>query len=142
MGSPHTGTFVITAEIDSGFVAKDDLVSFRCSPVSSHPSPPTPHSSMGGCKGSTCNGRRDPKCPSARRHRMVQEDTGDPSEGATCAWMMANEAIGCTRAFFTMWWSSRRLVCRGRPEPGLSVNDIFQIHWLQNFLITQTERPN
>ncbi|GFV31588.1 hypothetical protein TNCV_713561 [Trichonephila clavipes] len=28
-------TLVITADIESGFVAKDDLVPFRCSPVSS-----------------------------------------------------------------------------------------------------------
>ncbi|GFW68349.1 uncharacterized protein TNCV_2263381 [Trichonephila clavipes] len=49
MGFPHTNTTVITAEIESGFVAKDDLVPFlesgfvtkddlvpfRCSPVSS-----------------------------------------------------------------------------------------------------------
>ncbi|GFU71823.1 uncharacterized protein TNCV_2033641 [Trichonephila clavipes] len=33
-GSPHTNTIIITAEIESGFVAKDDLVPFRCSPVS------------------------------------------------------------------------------------------------------------
>ncbi|GFS79192.1 hypothetical protein TNCV_4408851 [Trichonephila clavipes] len=33
--SPHRNTNVITVEIDSGFVvAKDDLVPFRCSPVS------------------------------------------------------------------------------------------------------------
>ncbi|GFS65380.1 uncharacterized protein TNCV_2451861 [Trichonephila clavipes] len=38
-----------------------------------------------GIKGSTCNGHRNPKCPSARRHRMVREDTGAPSEGATSA---------------------------------------------------------
>ncbi|GFY19842.1 uncharacterized protein TNCV_2145351 [Trichonephila clavipes] len=31
----HTNTIVISAEIESGFVAKDDLVSFRGSPVSS-----------------------------------------------------------------------------------------------------------
>ncbi|GFU51063.1 hypothetical protein TNCV_4695121 [Trichonephila clavipes] len=36
--------------------------------------------SMGGRKGSTRNGSRDPKCPSARRLRTVQEDTGAPSE--------------------------------------------------------------
>ncbi|GFU56324.1 uncharacterized protein TNCV_582581 [Trichonephila clavipes] len=29
-----------------------------------------------GVNGSTRNGRRDQKCPSARRHRMVREDTG------------------------------------------------------------------
>ncbi|GFU09230.1 uncharacterized protein TNCV_1122371 [Trichonephila clavipes] len=38
-------------------------------------------------KGSTCNGRRDPKCPLARRLRIVREDTGAPCEGATCACM-------------------------------------------------------
>ncbi|GFV26759.1 uncharacterized protein TNCV_2098941 [Trichonephila clavipes] len=32
-GSPHTNTIVITAEIEYGFVGKDDLVPFRCSPV-------------------------------------------------------------------------------------------------------------
>ncbi|GFU86586.1 uncharacterized protein TNCV_4480221 [Trichonephila clavipes] len=79
-------------------------------------------------KGSTRSGYRDPKCPSARRLRMVREDTGASSEGATCAWMAANEAVGCTRGFITMWWPSRRLVRRVRPEPGLSVNDIFRIH--------------
>ncbi|GFX44040.1 hypothetical protein TNCV_4118361 [Trichonephila clavipes] len=29
------------------------------------------------------------------------------SDGAICAWMMADEAVGCTRVFLTMWWSSR-----------------------------------
>ncbi|GFT78046.1 uncharacterized protein TNCV_2820551 [Trichonephila clavipes] len=57
-------------------------------------------------KGSTRNGRRDPICPSVRRLRMVREDTGVPNEGATCAWMAADEAVGCTRAFLTMWRSS------------------------------------
>ncbi|GFY13129.1 histone acetyltransferase p300 [Trichonephila clavipes] len=51
-------------------------------------------------KGSTRNGRRDSKCPSARSLRMIREDTRTPSEGATCAWMAADEAFGCTRAFF------------------------------------------
>ncbi|GFX44150.1 uncharacterized protein TNCV_4119461 [Trichonephila clavipes] len=60
--------------------------------------------------------------------RMVREDTGATSEGATCAWMAADKAVGCTRAFFTMWWPSRRLVCQGRPERGLHVNDISWIH--------------
>ncbi|GFY32342.1 hypothetical protein TNCV_3558501 [Trichonephila clavipes] len=31
-------------------------------------------------KGSTRNGRHDPKCPSARHLRMVREDTGAPVE--------------------------------------------------------------
>ncbi|GFX72964.1 hypothetical protein TNCV_2814041 [Trichonephila clavipes] len=35
-------------------------------------------------KGSSRNGHRDSKCPSARRICMVQEDTRAPSEGATC----------------------------------------------------------
>ncbi|GFV36932.1 hypothetical protein TNCV_1940181 [Trichonephila clavipes] len=35
MGSPHTNTAVITAEIESGFVAKDDLIPFHCSLISS-----------------------------------------------------------------------------------------------------------
>ncbi|GFX20072.1 uncharacterized protein TNCV_1436321 [Trichonephila clavipes] len=52
-----------------------------------------------GVKGSTRNGRRDPKCPSTRRLRMIREDTGAPSEGATCARMAAHETVGCTRAF-------------------------------------------
>ncbi|GFX19836.1 DUF4817 domain-containing protein [Trichonephila clavipes] len=68
-----------------------------------------------GVKGNARNGRRDPKCPSARRLCMVREDTGARSEGATCAWMAADETVGCTRAFLMMWRSSRRLVCRGRP---------------------------
>ncbi|GFS93181.1 uncharacterized protein TNCV_1051851 [Trichonephila clavipes] len=77
-----------------------------------------------GVKGSTRNGCRDPICLSARRFHMVRQDTGSPIEDATCAWMAADEAVGCTRAFLTMWWSSRLLVCRGRPEPDLRVNGI------------------
>ncbi|GFU27942.1 uncharacterized protein TNCV_3153071 [Trichonephila clavipes] len=110
--SPHTNTIVITAEIESGFVTKDDLVPFRCSPFSSFMAPLQTEASMGGCQESTRNGRRDPRCPSARRLRMVRENTGAPSEGATCAWMAVDEEVGCTRAYLTMWRSSRRLVCR------------------------------
>ncbi|GFU54418.1 hypothetical protein TNCV_3977211 [Trichonephila clavipes] len=33
-GSSHTNTIVIAAEIESGLVAKDDMVQLRCSPVS------------------------------------------------------------------------------------------------------------
>ncbi|GFT93197.1 uncharacterized protein TNCV_2710491 [Trichonephila clavipes] len=64
-----------------------------------------------GVRGSTRNGLHDFKCPSARRLRRVREDTGAPNEGAACAWMEAVEAVGCTRAFLTMWRCSRRLVC-------------------------------
>ncbi|GFX23687.1 uncharacterized protein TNCV_3596291 [Trichonephila clavipes] len=92
--------------------------------------------------GSTRNGHHDIKCPSARRLRMVRKDTGTPSSGAICAWMAAAEAVGCTCVFLTMWWSSRRLVCRGHPEPGLHVNDISRIHWFQHLLTTQSEWPN
>ncbi|GFU26116.1 uncharacterized protein TNCV_5105661 [Trichonephila clavipes] len=95
-----------------------------------------------GVKGSTRTGRRDHKCPSARRLRMVREDTEALCEGATCAWMTADEAVGCTRAFITMWWSSRRLVDRGRLEPGLHVNDNSRIHWSQHLFTTQSEWPN
>ncbi|GFX16921.1 uncharacterized protein TNCV_2518991 [Trichonephila clavipes] len=77
-----------------------------------------------------------------RRLRMVREDTRAPSEDATCAWMAAYEAVGCTRAFLTMWRSSRRLVCRGRSEPGLRVNYIFRIHLSQHLFTTQPEWPN
>ncbi|GFW97923.1 hypothetical protein TNCV_2599621 [Trichonephila clavipes] len=40
---------------------------------------------------------------------MFREDTGAPGEGATYAWMVADEAVGGARAFLTMWRSSRRL---------------------------------
>ncbi|GFX31543.1 uncharacterized protein TNCV_687911 [Trichonephila clavipes] len=93
-----------------------------------------------GVKGSTRNGRRDPKCPSVRNLRLVREDTR--SDGVICAWMTTDEVVGCTCAFLTMWWSSQRLVCRGRPEPGLRVNDISRIHWSQHLFTTQSERPN
>ncbi|GFU24539.1 uncharacterized protein TNCV_2264911 [Trichonephila clavipes] len=73
---------------------------------------------------------------------MVREDTGAPSEGAISAWMAADEAVGCTRAFLIMWWSFRRLVCQGCPETGLRVNDISRIYWSQHLLTTQSERPN
>ncbi|GFX10562.1 uncharacterized protein TNCV_2583831 [Trichonephila clavipes] len=95
-----------------------------------------------GVKRSTRNGRHDSKCPSARCLRMVREDTGAPNEGATCASMADDEAVDCTRAFLTMWRSSRRLVCRECPEPGVRVNDISWIHWSQHLLTTQSERPN
>ncbi|GFT49636.1 uncharacterized protein TNCV_3367791 [Trichonephila clavipes] len=95
-----------------------------------------------GVKRSTRNERRDPKCPSARRLQMVQEDIEVPNEGATCAWMVVDEVVDCTRAFLTMWRSSRRLLCRRHPEPGLRVNDISQIHWSQHLFTIQSKRPN
>ncbi|GFS68647.1 uncharacterized protein TNCV_1958781 [Trichonephila clavipes] len=89
-----------------------------------------------GVKCSKSNGSRDSKCTSIRRLCMIREDTGVPNEGATCAWTAADESVGCTRAFLTMWRSCRGLVYRGWPEPGLRVNDIFWIHWSQHFLTT------
>ncbi|GFT00419.1 uncharacterized protein TNCV_1981601 [Trichonephila clavipes] len=94
---------------------------------------------IGGVDGRTRNGLRDAKCPSARR---LREDTEAPSEGATCAWLTANEAVGCARAFLSMGLSSQRLICRGHPEPGLRVNDISRIHRSQHLLTTESERPN
>ncbi|GFX00169.1 hypothetical protein TNCV_296581 [Trichonephila clavipes] len=81
MGTPLTNTIVITAQIESGFVAKDDLAPFHFSPVSSCVAPLQTEASM------------------------VREDTDDPNEGATSAWMAADETVGCTRVFLTMWWS-------------------------------------
>ncbi|GFX05722.1 hypothetical protein TNCV_3198391 [Trichonephila clavipes] len=50
-GSPHTNTIVITAEIESGFVVRDDMVPFCCSPVSSCVAPFQTETSMGGRQG-------------------------------------------------------------------------------------------
>ncbi|GFU20400.1 uncharacterized protein TNCV_2521711 [Trichonephila clavipes] len=89
-----------------------------------------------GFKGSTRNVRRDPKCPTTSHFCMVRENTRVPSEGVTYAWMAEDEAFGCTRAFLTIWGSSRRLVFRC-PEPGLRVTDITQIHYYPHLLTTQ-----
>ncbi|GFV54855.1 hypothetical protein TNCV_3683801 [Trichonephila clavipes] len=69
---------VRAAEIESGFIAKADRVPYRCSPVSSCAAPPRRRRRWVGVKDSTRNGRHDPKCPSGRRLRMIQEDTGTP----------------------------------------------------------------
>ncbi|GFW79232.1 hypothetical protein TNCV_2476391 [Trichonephila clavipes] len=50
-----------------------------------------------GVKGNTRNGCHFPKRLSPRRLGMVREDTGILTEGATCAWRAAEEAIGFTR---------------------------------------------
>ncbi|GFV12991.1 hypothetical protein TNCV_3175261 [Trichonephila clavipes] len=47
-GPPHTNTIVITAEIESGLVAKDDLIPFCCSLVSSCVAPLQTEASMSG----------------------------------------------------------------------------------------------
>ncbi|GFT23136.1 uncharacterized protein TNCV_1858661 [Trichonephila clavipes] len=95
-----------------------------------------------GVKGSTRNGPYDPNCHSARLLFMIRKDPVASSEGATSAWMVADDAFGFTRAFLTMWRTSRRLVCGGRPEPGLHANDISRIHWSLYLLTKQSERPN
>ncbi|GFW00982.1 uncharacterized protein TNCV_1762201 [Trichonephila clavipes] len=64
----------------------------------------------------------------------------DPNEGATCAWIAADEAVGCTSAFLMKRRSSRRLICRGRSGSGLRENDNAPIPWSQHFLTTQSER--
>ncbi|GFW18039.1 uncharacterized protein TNCV_2281431 [Trichonephila clavipes] len=73
---------------------------------------------------------------------MVREETGAPSRGATCAWMVAIEAVGGTRTFLTMGRSFRRLISRGCPESGLRVNDTSRIHQSQHLLTTQSKRPD
>ncbi|GFX49841.1 uncharacterized protein TNCV_3073941 [Trichonephila clavipes] len=145
---PHTITPAV-GPIESGFVVKDALVEtglqrngFRCSPVSSCVASLQTEASMGGRQDQHTNGWRDPKCHSTRHLRMVREDTGAPNEGATCAWKVADEAVSFMRAFLKMWRSSRRLVCRGRSEPGLRVNGIYRINWSQQLLKTQSERSN
>ncbi|GFV79600.1 uncharacterized protein TNCV_1724251 [Trichonephila clavipes] len=60
---------------------------------------------------------------------MAREDTWAPTEGATFAWMTADEAVGYKRAVLTMWLSSRQLACRRCSEPGLRIQDISRIHW-------------
>ncbi|GFT19725.1 hypothetical protein TNCV_1594441 [Trichonephila clavipes] len=59
----------ITAEIESGFIAKGNMALFRCSQF-----PRVWHHSKRRCRwvgvmGSTRNGRRDPKSTSSRRFR-------------------------------------------------------------------------
>ncbi|GFS70037.1 uncharacterized protein TNCV_748121 [Trichonephila clavipes] len=87
-GSPHTKTIVITAEIEYRFLCVCVLKTnwFHSAAVQF---PCARHHSKWRCrwvgvKSSTRNVQRDPKCPSARRLRMVREDTGDPSEGYLC----------------------------------------------------------
>ncbi|GFU78908.1 uncharacterized protein TNCV_307491 [Trichonephila clavipes] len=98
--SPPKNTIVITVEIESGF-ASLKTTWFHSVAVQF---PRAWHNSKRrrqwvGVKCSTRNGRRDPKCPSAWRLRMVREDTGALNEDAICAWMAADEAVGCIRAF-------------------------------------------
>ncbi|GFU31484.1 uncharacterized protein TNCV_3539051 [Trichonephila clavipes] len=135
MGSPHTSTIVITVVKTSWFYP----VSVQFPRARHHTKP---RCSWVGIKGSTCNGHHDPKFLSVRHVCMGQEDTGAPSEGATGTRKAADEAVGFACPLLTMWLSSRRLVCRGRLEPGVRVNDICRNHWSQNQLTTKPDRPN
>ncbi|GFX77556.1 uncharacterized protein TNCV_4026061 [Trichonephila clavipes] len=103
MRFPHTNTIVITAEIESGY-ASLKTTWFHSTAIQF---PRARHHSKRrrrwvGVKGSTRNRCYDSKCPSARLFRMVREDTGAPSEGATCALMATDKAVGCIRAFLRM----------------------------------------
>ncbi|GFX50901.1 hypothetical protein TNCV_2732521 [Trichonephila clavipes] len=51
---------------------------------------------VGGVIGSSDNGNRDTKCPSARPLAMFWEDTGARSEGTAYAWIATNETVGST----------------------------------------------
>ncbi|GFW63641.1 hypothetical protein TNCV_4329291 [Trichonephila clavipes] len=89
--SPHTNTIVITAEIESGLVAKDDLVPFHCSAVSSCVAPlQTRRRRWVDVKGSTRNGRRDPNVFQPGAFVWFGK-TQAPREGATCACVAADE---------------------------------------------------
>lgn len=62
-----------------------------------------------GVNGSTRNGRRETKCPSARRLEMVLAETGTCNDGATCLWMVDNEEVGSIRTVggsdgLVYWW--------------------------------------
>ncbi|GFW24097.1 uncharacterized protein TNCV_4951411 [Trichonephila clavipes] len=70
------------------------------------------------------------------------EKTQGPLVKVQTPWMAADEAVACMCAFLTMWRSSRLLICRRYPEPGLRVNDISRIHLSQNLLRTRSELPN
>ncbi|GFT51720.1 uncharacterized protein TNCV_4870411 [Trichonephila clavipes] len=91
---------------------------------------------MGASRATHVMGTAIPNVLQPGPFRMVQDETVAPNEGAVCAWMVADGVLGCTRAFLMMWWSSPRLVCPGRPEPGLRVNDISHINWSQHLHTT------
>ncbi|GFU78113.1 hypothetical protein TNCV_3284391 [Trichonephila clavipes] len=83
-GSPHMNTIVITVEIESELVSKDDLVQFQGA-VSFFvlTFPKRRRRWRWSVNGSTRNGATIPNIPSVRRFRMVREDTSASSEGDT-----------------------------------------------------------
>ncbi|GFW50774.1 uncharacterized protein TNCV_3590561 [Trichonephila clavipes] len=64
---------MLRLNLDSRVVI-DDLVPFRCNPISSGVAP-LQACQWVGVKRSTRNGHRDPKCPSARHIRMVLDES-------------------------------------------------------------------
>ncbi|GFS62264.1 uncharacterized protein TNCV_5031411 [Trichonephila clavipes] len=59
-----------------------------------------------GIKSSTRNGAAISNVLQPGAFVWFEKGTGDPCEGATCAWMAADLAAGCTHAFLTMYRSS------------------------------------
>ncbi|GFV12704.1 hypothetical protein TNCV_1366741 [Trichonephila clavipes] len=86
-GSLHTNTIGITAEIETGFISKDDPVTFRCSQASRAWNHFKRRRRWVSVKGSIRKGCCDPKCPSVRLLSLVRGDTGILNEGDTCTWM-------------------------------------------------------
>ncbi|GFT07095.1 hypothetical protein TNCV_1416121 [Trichonephila clavipes] len=91
---------VSTAEIESGFVDKDNLVPFRCSPVSSCVAPLQTEASM------------------------VREDPGAPSEGTTCAWMAAQLCAAIQAAQQCVWGQRTRM---GHPRMTTPASSTYRI---------------
>ncbi|GFV45483.1 hypothetical protein TNCV_5124291 [Trichonephila clavipes] len=102
-GFPHTNTIVITTEIESGSVVKDDLVPFRYSPVFSCAAP----LQMEASRTAHVMGTAIPNVLQPSAFVWFEKTQGAPSG----TWRAADEAVGTRRAFLTKWRSSQRLVC-------------------------------
>ncbi|GFU31577.1 uncharacterized protein TNCV_3539621 [Trichonephila clavipes] len=91
-------------------------------------------------KGSTPNGHRDPKCSSTRRHHLVREGTGASSEGATCAWMAAEKAVGYhqARRRFVEWAKNEIAVVPNFHKRILFSDEAY--FWLNGYVNKQTCR--
>ncbi|GFU97876.1 uncharacterized protein TNCV_1103841 [Trichonephila clavipes] len=107
-GSPHTNTIVISPEIESGFVVKDNLDPFHCSPASSSVEPFIPNVGNDGwtSKASHVMGTAISNVLQPGTFVWFEKTQGllmkvlpmDSDER-----MAVDEAFGCTRAFLTMW---------------------------------------
>ncbi|GFT50590.1 hypothetical protein TNCV_551801 [Trichonephila clavipes] len=80
------------------FVVEDELVQLRCSPIRHARHHSKRRHQWMGVIGTTLNGCRDTRCPSARRLEMVREDTWVLNKRAAYVWTAVNEAIGSKRA--------------------------------------------